>query len=136
MTQFSRARWVALSFGFISICYGSRALIFPDAFAIDFGLPPEASTVPAEISLIAKCKPETVFIVATGGRTIAIGIAVTLLALENQLRAAGTVTLGCAVSGMIDAVNCYLAGSKTGLVLQHVAGMVVLSTTGMWLRSK
>lgn len=133
MSDLVDPQFVATFFGFISICYGINALKYPDDFANDFGYPFENPSVASDVGLWPQNlrKP---FVVATGGRTIALGAAITLLAWDGQVRAAGTVICSCALSGLIDAVNCYREASP-GLA-QHAIGTVVLATMGMWLRSK
>lgn len=122
----------AVAFGCLSICYGIRGVISPKNFAIDFGFSPEQ---PGQVAKSAEVRPyqRNPFVTATGGRTAAIGLAILMLSVDNQLAAAGTVILCCALSGLCDTISCYVAG-KTGPVLQHAVGTVVLGTFGAWLR--
>lgn len=134
MPNLTSPQSLALLFGGLSICHGIRALVSPHRFADDFGFPTDVlypKTHP-DLSSQTAHKP---FVTAFGGRTIAVGAAIVLLALEEKVNAAGTVILCCAVSGMIDTLNCLQTG-RLAPVLQHATGTLVLATLGIWLRSK
>lgn len=132
MSALLSPRSLALSFGCLSICYGTKALIYPSNFADDYGF--SSDKVKSASNPDSLLGTERIpFVIAYGGRTIALGAAITILALENQVRAAGTVTFCCALSGMIDTANCYMSNRP---LLQHAVGAAVLSTLGIWLRSQ
>lgn len=132
MSNLLSPRSLALSFGCLSICYGAKALIYPSDFADDYGFPSNKAELASTSDLLPGAE-RSPFVIAYGGRTIALGAAIAFLALENQVRAAGTVTLCCAISGMIDTVNCYMSDRP---LVQHAVGATVLSTLGIWLRWK
>lgn len=123
---------IALTFGSISVLYGLRGILAPTSFASEFGLPPDAIGASGHPARVAPIKRDP-FVTATGGRTVALGLAVLVLAWETQLKAAGTVLGCCAISGLSDTVSCYVAGAS-GAVVQHGIGTIVLGYVGLWLR--
>ncbi|KAK5096235.1 hypothetical protein LTR70_003128 [Exophiala xenobiotica] len=123
---------IALTFGSISILYGLRGILTPTLFAREFGFPPDAMSASGQPTRTPPNKRDP-FVTATGGRTVALGLAVFVLAWETQLKAAGTVLGCCAISGLSDTVGCYAAGAS-GAVVQHAIGTIVLGCVGFWLR--
>lgn len=132
MSDLLSPRSLALAFGILSICYGVKALIYPSNFADEYGFPSDKAGVVPNPDLLPK-GGRSPFVIAYGGRTIALGAAIVLLAWENEMNAAGSVVFCCAISGMIDTVNCYLWNKP---MLQHAIGAVALSAFGVWLRSQ
>jgi len=121
---------VTFAFGSIAVYYGLRGILAPASFAKDFGLPLESNR---EQKQQPPYSP-TSFVVTTGGRTAATGLAIAVLGYTGEIRAAGVVIGWCGLSGLVDTVYCYTAGAK-GAVIQHSIGTVVLLGLGVWLRT-
>lgn len=122
--EFSRSlstpQLVAAAFGTVSIGYGLRAILTPSGFARAFGLPQAAAA------------PRNPFVVATGGRTAAMGISIVSLALLDNVQGSGVILMSCVVSGIIDTFNTYFSGDE-GAFLQHAIGTMVLGGLGWYL---
>ncbi|KAJ9661644.1 hypothetical protein H2198_001820 [Neophaeococcomyces mojaviensis] len=122
----------ALAFGGISVLYGARGIFAPISFATDFGFPTTASRTDPGRRPDDKRNP---FVVATGGRTMALGLSLIVIAIEGPIQAAGTVLACCSVSGFVDTISCYSNG-KPGAWVQHGIGTMVLASLGLWLRNR
>jgi hypothetical protein len=122
IVSMSTPQLLGVSFGTLSIIYGLRALTSPFEFAKAFGYPQRTG------------EPINPFVFATGGRTVALGLAIVALSSQDNIQASGTIIACCVPSAICDSYSCYKHGNPA-FATQHCIGTVVLGILGYYLHS-
>jgi hypothetical protein len=115
-------RTVALASTF-ALYFGARGILNPIAYAKDFGFPLDTTDTASHP-----------YIIATGIRTLALGLSYGGLALTGQSKSASRVLGTVVLCGCVDTIMCFNGGSPGSWII-HAVGTSVFASLGLWLRS-
>ena len=108
-------------FGTMLGAIGIRSMLDQVNHSQDFGIP---ATTPQTRG----------YVVAMGGRSLAIGLAISSLMYQGDRRAAGVLLVTCASIAVADAFATYkVAGELKGSSWQHIIGGSLYVAAGAWL---